>query len=359
MKPASKPRLARRLAYAGLLLAGLLTTGCPKETEVITKTGDDVPKADVDADPIALLPSGAVGMVVIDAKAFYASEFGQNLERIVSQRAPVPPAAGFDVKRDLETLYIGVYSMSGLDMAAAATGTFNAAAIEAAADGVTDTPLGAPLVKQSYAGRNLYVSRNVGFSILSQRTAVFGNETGIRRVLDRISDGLVKRSVPSYMGDLLSAGAGTPSGAPIALGFDLKDQDVVSSAVAQFPFLDGIQSARAIGNFESPGMHLAGTSVYETEEKAKAGTESLLSMSQLLQSVSWLTGLLGISNPVQKLEAQAEGKESKFVAAIDGVALSALLDKFGGFLGVPPQPKVIKATTSPGVVDETAPKAKQ
>lgn len=355
MKRATR-RGVGRLAYLGLVLAGLLTAGCPKETEVITKTGDDVPKADVDADPLALLPSGAVGMLVIDAKAFYASEFGQDLERIVSQRAPVPPAAGFDVKRDLETLYIGIYSMSGLDMAAAATGTFNAAAIEAAADGVTDTPLGAPLVKQSYAGRNLYVSRNVGFAILSQRTAVFGNETGIRRVLDRISDGLVKRAVPSYMGDLLSAGAGTPAGAPLALGFDLKDQDVVSAAVGQFPFLDGIQSARALGNFESPGMHLAGTSVYDTEEQAKAGTASLLGMSELLQSVSWLTALLGISNPVRKLEAQAEGKESKFVAAIDGAALSALLDRFGGFLGVPPQPKVIKATTSPGLVDDNPPK---
>lgn len=339
----AKHWLSRALLFA-LPALGLLTTGCPKDEEIITKTGDDAKPTDVDADPMALLPSGAVGMLVVDAKVMFASDFGQRMERIFSERAPVPPAAGFDPKRDLEKLYIGFYSMSGLDVAAAATGTFNPAAIEAAADGVTNTPLGAPLVKQTYAGKTLYVSRNVGFVVLSERTAVFGNETGMRRVLDRIADGRVKHQVPSYMGDLLN----TP-GAPLVAGLNLKEQDSVAAAVDQFPFLNGMESVRMVGNFESPGMHLAGTTVYGDEEQAKAGAASLLGFQETLQSIGWLTSLLGVTNPVQKLEAEAEGKETKFVAAIDGQALGALLDKFGVYLGVPPQAKVINATTTPGV----------
>ncbi len=335
--------LSRALIFA-LPALGLLTTACPKDEEIITKTGDDAKPVDVDADPLALLPSGAVGMMVVDAKVLFASDFGQRMERIFSERAPVPPSAGFEPKRDLDKLYIGFYSMSGLDVAAAATGNFNPAAIEAAADGVTDTPLGAPLVKQTYAGKTLYVSRNVGFVVLSEHTAVFGNETGMRRVLDRIADGLVKHQVPKYMGDLLN----TP-GAPLVAGLDLKEQDAVAALTGQLPFLNGMESVRMVGNFESPGMHLAGTTVYGDEEQAKAGAASLLSIQELLQSVGWLTSLLGVTNPVQKLEAQAEGKESKFVAAIDGQALGVLLDKLSVYLGVPPQAKVINATTTPGV----------
>lgn len=339
-------RFVSRALLCCLPALGLLTTGCPKDEEVITKTGEDAKPTDVDADPMALLPSGAVGMLVVDAKVMFASDFGQRMERIFSERAPVPPSAGFDPKRDLEKLYIGFYSMTGLDVAAAATGTFNPAAIEAAADGVTNTPLGAPLVKQTYAGKTLYVSRNVGFVVLSEHTAVFGNETGMRRVLDRIADGRVKHQVPKYMGDLLN----TP-GAPLIAGLDLTEQDSVAAAADQFPFLNGMKSVRMVGNFESPGMHLAGTTVYGDEDQAKAGTASLLSLQETLQSIGWLTSLLGVSNPVQQLEAQADGKESKFVASIDGQALGVLLDKLSVYLGVPPQAKVINATTSPGVQD--------
>lgn len=312
---------------------------------MITKTGADV-TTDLDADPLALLPSGAVGMLVVDAKVLHASDLGQRVERLLSQRVPVPPSANFEPKRDLERLYIGFYSMTGVDVAAAAVGSFDPAAIEAAADGVTVTPTGAPLVKQTYSGHTLYVSNNLGFVVLSRRTALFGNETGMRRVLDRIADGRVKREVPSWMGDLLG------SSAPVIGGANLVEQDVVSAVSDQFPFLKGMQSVRVLGNFEPPGMHLAGTSVYAEEEQATNGASSLLALHEVWASMSWLTSLFGLSNPVKKLEAQAEGKESKFVAAVDSEALGGLFDQLSNFLGVPPQPKVIDATLTPGVKDE-------
>ncbi len=135
-------------------------------------------------------------------------------------------------------------------------------------------------------------------------------------------------------------------------GANLVEQDVVSAVSDQFPFLKGMQSVRVLGNFEPPGMHLAGTSVYAEEEQATNGAGSLLALHEVWASMSWLTSLFGLSNPVKKLEAQAEGKESKFVAAVDSEALGGLFDQLSNFLGVPPQPKVIDATLTPAVKDE-------
>ena len=67
--------------------------------------------------------------------------------------------------------------------------------IEAAADGSQVTPLGVPVVRSTYAGRKLYTVANFGFSVLTSHTVLFGNETGIRRTLDRIERGDVYRLV--------------------------------------------------------------------------------------------------------------------------------------------------------------------
>src|SRR6185369_16970153 len=118
-----------------------------------------------------------------------------------------------------DVLYIGLYSMSGADVAGVAIGRFNPQAIDQAADGVTQTPLGAPLVKTTYAKQTLYVSRNVGFAVLTPRTALFGDETGIRRALDRLSEGRASHDVPKWEDSVLA----TPN-APIAGAFDFAGQ---------------------------------------------------------------------------------------------------------------------------------------
>lgn len=341
--------MKRRWALLLTALCSAAALGCGGNKEVIEKAGEgkSLTDAQIDQDPLALMPGGPVGMTYVDAQQLFQSKFGDQLLRILQKRMPVPAAAGFEPKRDLEKLYVGFYSMSGADAAGVAVGNFNPTAIEAAADGTTNTPLGAPLVKREYAGRTLFVSMNIGFTVLTPRTVIFGNETGIRRMLDRMEDGRVKRQVPSWMGDLLE----TPNAAVVG-GADLEDAPAVASASDQLPFLKGMKSSRMVGNFKDPGMNLAGTSSYTDEEAAVAGAQQMNGFQQLMQSISWLTALLGMGNPIQRLEAKADGTDAKFVAELNGTAVTQVIDQVGTFLGVPPQPTVIRATTTPGITPQ-------
>jgi hypothetical protein len=47
--------------------------------------------------------------------------------------------------------------------------------------------------------------------------------------------------------------------------------------------------------------------------------------------------LLGIPQPVRKLEAEAVGKEGRFVAGIDAVAVSGLLGRLDDLVGALPK----------------------
>ncbi|MEB2322804.1 MAG: hypothetical protein OZ921_09835, partial [Sorangiineae bacterium] len=218
------------------------------------------------------------------------------------------------------------------------------AAIEQAAGSTEGTPLGAPVVASSYAGRKLYTARNLGFVVLTPRTVLLGDETGIRRALDRIKEGRVSRRVPGWMEALLK----TPN-VPLVLGFNLRGQPLTESAREQLPFLQGLETARMLGNFQPPGMNVAGTLSYESETAAQAGAANVTALRELLKTYGFLMSLLGVSQPFQKLDARAQGSDAQFVAELDGRALDSLIDKASAYLGVPFQPKYIDATTTPSV----------
>jgi hypothetical protein len=221
-----------------------------------------------------------------------------------------------------------------------ATGSFNPQAIEAAADGTTMTPLGAPLVKTTYAKRTLYLSRNIGFVVLTPRTVLLGNETGIRRALDRMSEGRVKRSIPSWMEQLLQT-----QNAAIVAGVDMKADDSVRAALGQFMFVDGLETAQILGNFEPPGMNFAGTLTYKDETSAQNAATSLLSLHRTLQTYSFFMSLAGMGNPIQNLSATASGKDAQFVLALEAKAVEWLLNQLADRLGV--QQNAQPAATSP------------
>ena len=334
-----------KAVFASALALGF-ATGCPKKPDKIVAAGEDksLTDAEIDQEPVALLPSGAVGLFSVDTKKLFASQFGQKLLDIARARTPVPASANFDPGRDLDHAYVGVYSMAGADSAAVLTGRFDKAAIEAAADGTQKTPLGTPVVKSTYAGRTLYTSHNLGFVVLTARTLLIGNETGIRRALDRIKEGRVRKQVPAWFDELLK----TPN-APVVAGFDLRAQPVTDAARQQFPFLAGLETARMVGNFESPGINLAGTLTYGDAQGAQAGAQSLMTIKDMAASFGWLASLLGIGQPIRQLDAKAEDKDTKFVAAPDAAEVSKMLDQLASYLGVPNQPNVIPATQSPGV----------
>ena len=321
---------------AALLALGAVAwlTACAKTEDVIVHTGQGKEKTavEIDADPLALLPGGAITVGVLDANALFASQFGDKLLEVAKRRAPVPEAAGFDPKRDLTKVYFGVYSMQGADVAGVAVGNFDPQKIAATADGIQKTPLGVPVTKTIYAGRALYTADSIGFTILTNRTALFGNQTGIRRSLDRIKEGTAKRELPPWATKVLNPGA-----APFAFGSNLKDNPVPNALRSKLPFLDGVETVAVVGNFAPPGVNLAGTLVYPDETAAKTGAAKVSETRAMLDTYTPFLALLGIPQPVRKLDADAVGKEGHFVAGIDAVAFSALLARLDDLLGSLPK----------------------
>lgn len=337
-------RFFRKTSVA--LACAALAFGCAKKQEVVSQTAADkaLSARQIDDDPLALLPGGAIGAFYIDTQKLFASELGKKLLAMARASAPMPQSAGFDPERDLKSMYIGSYSMQGADVAAVLTGTFDRDKIEKTAESTDQTALGAPVVKSTYAGRTLYTSRNVGFVVLTERTVLAGNETGIRRTLDRIKEGRAKRELPDWMSKLLLT-----KGASAAGGVDLRSQAVTDAARAQLPFLNDLETARMLGNFEPPGLNVAGTLTYTDEAAAQRGAESVRKLHETLRSYRFLMAIIGIAQPIQKLEAEAAGKDTRFVVGLDGQALVRLLEKAEQFLGLTNSSQTVPATLSPGV----------
>lgn len=319
--------LSRRSLLAAL--GACAAFGCGRKDDVVVKTGADkkLTTAQIDADPIPLLPGGAIGMVYVDARALFASRFGDKLLGVVQRRTPLPASAGFEPRQHLEKLWLGFYSMQGADAAGVAVGTYDRERIEAAADGTQQTPLGVPVTKTRYAGRTLYAAGSVGFSVLTARTALVGNDTGMRRALDRIEEGRARRQIPAYMDRLLST-----QNAPLVAGADFTSHPLPDATRRELPFLDGVETLALVGNFEEPGLNLAGTLTYSEPAAAERGAVNLVNLRVTLERYAPFLALVGIAQPIRKLEAQPKQSEVSFVVGVDGVAVAALLEKFQDFV---------------------------
>ncbi|HTM46158.1 MAG TPA: hypothetical protein VL137_14460 [Polyangiaceae bacterium] len=337
-------RQTLKIAFgAAALVAASSLIGCGGAgEEVIIKTaaGAELKAADIDRDPYALLPEGPLLLVKTDAQAQFRSQFGQKLLQIVMSRLPVPQSAQFVPERDLDSLLVGVYSMQGVDFAAVATGRFSPQSIAAAADGVTQTPLGAPLVKSEYAGRTLYTVGNVGFTLLTDHTVLYGNETGMRRALDRIAQGQLQRRIPQWMESFLRT-----QNAPLVAAADLASSPEVAAAASSVALAHGLSAATVTGNFEAPGMNLGGRLTYQDANTAQQGAQAIIALRQRIQSYSFLTALMGIGDPIQQLTVTPANNVVDFQLALQGGVVTQLLNQLGGAVGVPAGP--VRATTTP------------
>ena len=83
---------------------------------------------------------------------------------------------------------------------------------------------------------------------------------------------------------------------------------------------------RVLGNFEAPGVNLAGSLGYETPERATQAAGEMLASRDLLKSFSFIMGIMGVTQPIQRLEAQATDREVSYVAALDGAALAKIVN---------------------------------
>jgi len=316
---------SRRAFMLGMSAAWAMACGGGRDVILRTAAGKEATAEDIDREPLWLLPPGGVGWAHLEVAPTASSELGKYLLADLQARFPLPEGAGFVFERDVARLSIASYSMQGFDFAGVATGRFDAARIEAAASEYKGGGIAPPLVKSQYAGRSLFTAASIGFVVLTPQTALFGNETGLRRCLDRIAESRVADDLPPWVKELLV----TPNAA-FSLGADLKANPLTASLAGRLSALRGAQTGRGLGNFDPPGINFAGTIGHADHDAAQATATALL---QGGGSLNIYGRLFGLGQPLQKLETQAVGNDTQLVLAVDGGAVRVLMQKF-----LPPPP---------------------
>lgn len=326
------------VALAALVTLASITTlgGCRGKESIVTVGGDKKLSAEeIDKDPLALLPGGIVALGYLDAQAFFASSVGPSGLRLANRLVPLTPEMNFDPKRDIQTVWMGAYSMQGADFAAVVQGSFDQAAIQQAAARETLTAVGKPLTRVDYAGNTMYVSGEVGLVLLTPKTALLGNSAGIRRSLDRIRDGRVKREIPDWMIDLAKT-----DGAQCAVAGDFATQAAPATAIAQFPFLTGLKTVRLLGKFEPPGVKVAGAATYPDPASAKNAEAQIKNLGNLA-ALGNTFSFLGLGTPLQSLDTKVAESDVQILATLEGNALGRLLETVGPTVARGAMPSVV------------------
>jgi hypothetical protein len=312
-------------------LIGLLgicpALGCGGGPEVIlhTAAGVEATAEDVDRNPLWLLPAGGIGWFHLELAQAKQSELGQLLLADLRARFPLPEAAGFSLERDVSQLSVATYSMQGLDFAGVVTGHFDAPRITAAAVEYRGGPLAPALTRSEYAGRTLFTSAGIGFAVITEATALFGNDVGVRRCLDRIAEARVADDLPVWVKELLA----TPN-ATFSIGVDLTSNALTATLPTRLAALQGASMVRGVGNFDAPGINVAGTISHADHDAARGSAARLL---QAGGSLNIYARLLGLGQPIQKLETQAVGNDTRIVLAVDRGAVELVMKRF-----LPPPP---------------------
>jgi hypothetical protein len=317
-------RRATRALATGALCAALLpfapSLGCGGADESLGLIGGEkVDSTLIDRDPIALLPSGIILLGYIDAYSMFQSKWGADVAQVVVNLLPLGPESNFSAQRDVTRIYSGLYAMQGADFCAVVQGNFDPDAIRRAADARAITISGAALVKTRYADNDLYTAGNIGFVVLTSHTVITGNETAMRRVLDRLRFGKLERSVAPWMVDLLLT-----KNASMALAGELASQPTVAAASQRLPFLGGLRIARILGNFQAPGMNFAGSLTYADAESAKSAAVSLQHAQQIAGLMSLFTAV-GFGAAIPSPDVKQQGNDLAFTLKVDEAFVRLLL----------------------------------
>ncbi len=316
--------VARCLAIASLSAAAALSIpGCGGGDSLVLVSGQRVDSARLDADPVSILPPGILMFGYVDAAAMFHSSLGPDVSNMVQTLLPLGPDANFVATRDVTKVFAGTYAMQGADFCAVLQGNFDTEAIRRSVDARAVSLAGVPLTKSRYADADLYTAGNIGFTLLTAHTALSGNETGMRRALDRIRYGKLTRAVPEWMTTL-----GRTPGATFALAGDFGSASPGAAAVQTLPFLSGASTLRLIGNFQSPGMNFAGTLSFNDEGSAATSASAFESLRSISPFMSLLSAIgLGITIP--PIQSAQQGKDVGFTVAMDEGTARTLLRKGG------------------------------
>lgn len=337
-----------RLFTASVLCAALSTmVGCTdnKNNAWVAAPTGVAGAVDIDADPAALLPYGSVMVANLDGKQIANSTAGGDLIALGERIMPFAKEIDFEIKRDLDRVYVGMYSFSGADVLGVLSGRFNPAKLEAAGQKGLNTPFGV-VVASTYANRRIFTVANVGFTILSPKTALVGSEAAMRRALDRISMGTVKREMAPWMGDWTSQ-----SGYAVLVASDVTKQSFGKTVTSYIPWIQGVQYVRMRGRFNpDSAFGMSGALTYPDPQKAQAAASGFKSLRDGLISMAALK-LLGIDPLVRNAVVQAQGNDFQFSTVLDEKQtrqmIKLLTDWAGsGMPALPPPSATTPAATS-------------
>jgi hypothetical protein len=291
------------------------------------------------------LPKGIIVLGSLDLVALYSTQLGQDAAQIAQTLVPLGAESNFNPMRDTTKVIGGLYAMQGVDFCSVVTGRFDVAAIQRAADARAIAPSGTPLVKTRYGDYDLYTVGNIGFVMLTPSTMISGNETGMRRALDRLRYQRLATALPMWMtrlaategaafavaGDfgadnvVVQSADGQPVAQPKASGSPA--EPVLEAASATYPFLSGLRALRVVGNFQNPGLNMAGSLTYATAENAQSGAVALRSVADMGQWVNLLASFgFGSALPPAQIAVQAE--EVAVVQPVDTQLARAVLGLF-------------------------------
>jgi hypothetical protein len=231
-----------------------------------------------------------------------------------------------DVSRDVDRLVLGAYAGNQADVAVVLNGRFDVDRISAA----TQSKNGAPLVKTAYAGFPTSTAGAITIAPLTAKTLVAGTSERVHRVLDRVAQGTLKRSVPPWAAETLAT-----QGAQFAIAGDFATQPIASATLGSINvgWLKGLQMLRAIGNFDDPGVNVAATLTYSDPNAAQAATDGI----HLIDSWQKLLAPLLLGAKVENLQVGTSGNDVSCKFAIDSSSLRALVTLASRYVKPPPQ----------------------
>ena len=281
----------------------------------------------LESDPLALFPSGAMGMFSIDLRAFYASaSAGPAAAALAEKYFPIGAEAGFSASRDLDRVTGGFYSMQGADALATLVGRFDEAKIQKLAEQKTQLRGGGLVVASTYAGRTLFTIADAGFTVLTPHLVIAGTKTTIKRALDRIRDRHLAHDAPAWMLQTLA----TPAAAA-ALAVDTKAMPI-ANLTGGFPLkgTDGMTAVRLLANFQPPGMHVAGAATYVDEAHAQAGAAGLTSLASSA-ALTVITSAVGVS--LRDVKVTPAKNDAQIAFTVDDASLRNLLTRLPAVFG--------------------------
>ncbi len=314
----STTRWKRALTVVGLgFIAAFAGSGlgCTNPTAKVVNAPPPPQPVSIDADAFALMPFGAVMVASLDAKQISNSTAGGDLVALGEKLVPFAQQIDFQIKRDLDHAYIGMYSFTGGDMLGVLTGVFHPDKLEAAAGKGINTPYGIVVVS-TYAGRKLYTVANQGFTMLTDHTALAGTEAAMRRALDRIQAGTIKREIAPWMSDWV-----TQPGYPALVASDVTKQSFGKTVTSYIPWIQGVQYVRARGRFNPDGsMGISGSLTYPDDAKAASAAQGLGNIAKSF-SIMAVLKVIGIDPLVRNLTVTPSGKDAQFATVIDEKSL--------------------------------------